>query len=81
MRYEAVTWFMGELIIPPPSFHKYLLPSSVYHQLDLKFRIDLKSKNLELVCNSMTVIIHDISPARGGKVNPYKSLDMKKMKN
>ena len=55
---------MGELIIPSPSFHKYLLPSSVYHQLDLKFRIDLKSKNLELVCNSMTVIINDISPAR-----------------
>ena len=29
----------------------------------MKFRIDLKYRNLEFVCNSMTAIIHDISPA------------------
>ena len=29
----------------------------------MKFRIDLKYRDLEFVCNSMTAIIHDISPA------------------
>ena len=81
---------MGELTIPSPSFDKYILPTSVHHQIDLKFKIDLTYRNLELVCNSMTVIIHDISaPARLilGKnkflqVVRYKALqENEKMKN